>query len=74
MGLTLLQLGISVIWNLAEFITLCVNKKGIHPGAHIALDFIVYAGLKASGIYDAWAGQRVVLLLEVISAFEILTR
>jgi hypothetical protein len=30
-----------MIWNIAEFITLCVNRKGIHPGAHIGLDLIL---------------------------------
>ena len=30
-----------MIWNIAEFITLCVNRRGIHPGAHIALDLLL---------------------------------
>jgi hypothetical protein len=34
-----------VLWNIVEFITLCANKKGIHPGAHIALDFLLFATL-----------------------------
>jgi hypothetical protein len=41
-----------LIWNVAELITLCVNKKGIHPGAHIALDFLLFAGLLPSGVLD----------------------
>ena len=35
----------AIIWNIAEFITLCVNRKGIHPGAHIGLDLILSCAL-----------------------------
>lgn len=44
-----------MIWNTVEFITLCVNRKGIHPGAHIGLDILLsFALLSAGGIsfYD----------------------
>ena len=34
-----------MIWDILEFITLCVNKRGIHPGAHIGLDFLFSAAL-----------------------------
>jgi hypothetical protein len=46
-----------MIWNIAEFITLCVNKKGIHPGAHIALDLILFGLLvgPASIIIAEWS-------------------
>lgn len=41
----------AIIWNIAEFITLCVNRKGIHPGAHIGLDLILsWALLSAAAI------------------------
>jgi hypothetical protein len=36
------------LWNIAEFITLHLNKKGIHPGGHIALDFLIFGALIAS--------------------------
>jgi hypothetical protein len=39
---------IALFWNIAEFITLRINKKGIHPGAHIALDFLIFGVLIAS--------------------------
>jgi hypothetical protein len=38
-----------MVWNIAEFITLCVNHKGIHPGAHIALDLILFGLLDGPG-------------------------
>ncbi|KAF2666547.1 hypothetical protein BT63DRAFT_426997 [Microthyrium microscopicum] len=38
----LLFVGLALIWNAAEFITLCINRRGIHPGAHIALDLIIF--------------------------------
>lgn len=37
-----------MIWNIAEFITWCVNKRGAHPGVHVGLDLIA-TGLLASG-------------------------
>jgi len=32
---------IAVIWNVVEFITLCINRRGIHPGAHVGIDLIL---------------------------------
>ena len=40
------------LWNTTEFITLYVTKKGIHPGAHIALDFLISGGLILVGLAD----------------------
>jgi hypothetical protein len=34
-----------MLWNIIEFITLCINRKGIHPGAHIGLDLLLSWGL-----------------------------
>jgi len=39
------QLVAAAIWNIAEFITLCVNRRGIHPGAHIGLDLVLSLAL-----------------------------
>lgn len=41
---------LAVVWNIAESITVCVNKRGIHPGAHVALDLIIWMGLFSAGI------------------------
>lgn len=41
--------GIAIIWNVAEFITICIILSGIHPGAHIALDFIIFGLLVGPG-------------------------
>jgi len=67
----IITLPIILTWNIAEFITLCVNKKGIHPGAHIALDLLICAGLATSGTFDLfWAGEltRSAGVLEVNAA------
>ncbi|KAL1836898.1 hypothetical protein VTK73DRAFT_4884 [Phialemonium thermophilum] len=37
--------GLSIIWQAAEFITICASRKsqrGIHPGAHVALHLIIW--------------------------------
>jgi hypothetical protein len=47
---TFVFLGLSLVWNCVEFITLCVNKRGIHPGAHVGLDLIIWLGLLAAAI------------------------
>lgn len=39
-----------MIWNIAEFITFCVNKRGSHPGVHIGLDIVMFCCLLAGGI------------------------
>ena len=44
------QLCVSLGWNIAEFITICVNKRSIHPGAHVGLDLIIWMGLLSSAV------------------------
>jgi hypothetical protein len=39
----------ALIWNAIEFITLCINRKGIHPGAHIGLDLLLSGALLSAG-------------------------
>lgn len=48
--LTISQIGLSMIWNTAEFIVRFLRKKGIHPGAHVAIDLILWMGLFSSGL------------------------
>jgi len=43
------QAVVAMLWNVAEFITLCINRKGIHPGAHIGLDLLLSAALISAG-------------------------
>jgi hypothetical protein len=41
------QLGLSVIWNTAELIVICLRRnksKGIKPGAHVACDLLIWLG------------------------------
>ena len=49
------------MWNVAEFVTIGVRKTaGIHPGAHIALDFCLFGALVGGGIVSIfiWLGSR----------------
>lgn len=40
---------LSFLWQVAEFITLCVQKqRGIHPGAHVGMHLIIWLGAAAS--------------------------
>lgn len=39
-----------MVWNIAEFITYCVNKRGAHPGVHVALDLVIFLALLLGGI------------------------
>ena len=39
-----------MIWNIAEFITFCVNRRGAHPGVHVGLDLVMWCALLAGGI------------------------
>ncbi|KAI5921486.1 hypothetical protein F4810DRAFT_678282 [Camillea tinctor] len=43
---TVPQAGISLIWSIAELITICARRghKGIHPGAHVALHLLLWLG------------------------------
>ncbi|KAF2428983.1 hypothetical protein EJ08DRAFT_698774 [Tothia fuscella] len=43
---------VALVWNIAEFITVKVNKKGIHPGAHIAIDLCLVAWLATAATFD----------------------
>jgi len=69
----LVALSVITVWNAVEFITLCVNKKGIHPGAHIALDFLICGGLFFVGLVNIFLSRRGVEIgagaLELTAAF-----
>lgn len=39
-----------MIWNIAEFITFCVNRRGAHPGVHVGLDLVMWCSLLAGGV------------------------
>ncbi|KAK5053896.1 hypothetical protein LTR84_001858 [Exophiala bonariae] len=43
-------LGIGLIWNVTEFIVRFQKKTGMHPGAHVAFDLILFGGLFSSGL------------------------
>lgn len=40
-----------MLWNIAEFITYCVNKRGAHPGVHVGLDLVAWICLFWGGIF-----------------------
>ncbi|KAI1504510.1 hypothetical protein F5X99DRAFT_371224 [Biscogniauxia marginata] len=43
---TIPQAGVSLIWSIAELITICsrAGRRGIHPGAHVALHLLLWMG------------------------------
>jgi hypothetical protein len=44
-----------MVWNIAEFITHCINKRGINPGAHVGLDLLLGLGLITNAVFNfAW--------------------
>ena len=44
---TMPQVGVSLCWAAAELITVCARRgrRGIHPGAHVALHLLLWLGL-----------------------------
>lgn len=50
--------GFLIIWNLAEFITACARKgRGIHPGAHVAVQLLAWLALGIDAglvLHAAW--------------------
>jgi hypothetical protein len=45
----MIQTAAAGFWNIAEFITICVRKRksGITPGAHVALELLLWLSLAA---------------------------
>lgn len=44
------QAGIGLVWQIAEFITLCAHPdRGIHPGAHVGMQLILWLGAAICG-------------------------
>lgn len=42
--------GIGIVWQIAEFITLCAHPdRGIHPGAHVGMQLILWLGAAICG-------------------------
>ncbi|KAF2733007.1 hypothetical protein EJ04DRAFT_577971, partial [Polyplosphaeria fusca] len=61
-----------LLWNILDLLTLSLNHRGIHPTAHIALDFVLLAGLVAGCAYDVIGGEyrqpKVVGVVEGVAA------
>ncbi|KAH8195077.1 hypothetical protein TruAng_010753 [Truncatella angustata] len=50
------QAGVALVWDIAELITICARgkKRGIHPGAHVALHLLLWLGFCAAVGLSAW--------------------
>jgi hypothetical protein len=46
------KFGISLIWCTAELITMRINKRGIHPGALVGVDLILWMGFLGAGLTE----------------------
>lgn len=44
-----ITLGLSILWNIANIITLLARNRAIHPGANVACDLILWLGLLITG-------------------------
>jgi hypothetical protein len=44
----------AMIWNIAELITVFVNKKGIHPCANLALDIVIFIAMVGQAGVGFW--------------------
>lgn len=45
-----------IAYNFADMITTRFNKRGFHPGVHVALDLIICGALAFSTTFDLYAG------------------
>ncbi|KIX05181.1 uncharacterized protein Z518_06053 [Rhinocladiella mackenziei CBS 650.93] len=56
-------LGLSFIWNIADLATRFSRQHGVHPGAHVGLDLIIWIGLFSSAVIqlliNAWYSYAV---------------
>jgi hypothetical protein len=43
---------VAIIWNAAELITLCINKRGIHPGANLGMDIVLWLNSMLEAIFS----------------------
>lgn len=64
-------MGLSLGWNIAELVYRLVRKTGFHPGAHVALDLILWGGLFSAGLVqilaNTWNALSVVAgVIEII--------
>lgn len=50
------QAGAALIWDIAELITVCARsgKRGIHPGAHVALHLLLWLAFICATGLTAW--------------------
>jgi len=46
------KFGISLIWCTAELTTTRINKRGIHPGALVGVDLIIWMGFLGAGLTE----------------------
>ncbi len=44
-----IPLGLSILWNVANIVTLLVRNRAIHPGANVACDLLLWLGLLFTG-------------------------
>lgn len=60
---TLPQVAVSLIWSIAELITICVRRyhRGIHAGTHVALHLLLWLGFGVSVVLNAFVLASLVI-------------
>lgn len=48
-----ITLGLSIVWNIANIVTLLARHRFIHPGANVACDLLLWLGLGITGALAA---------------------
>src|SRR6266542_6785653 len=51
------KFGFSLIWCTAELLTMRSNKRGIHPGALVGVDLILWMGFLCAGLFEILIGS-----------------
>ncbi|KAH8888712.1 hypothetical protein GQ53DRAFT_229253 [Thozetella sp. PMI_491] len=60
----------AILWDKIEFLTLCIRRgRGVHPGAHVAVELILWLGCSGMGALILRAAWNVNNLLASIKAY-----
>ena len=53
-----ITLGLSILWNIANIVTLLERNRAIHPGANVACDLLLWLGLLFTGAFATFGATN----------------
>ena len=53
-----ITLGLSILWNIANMVTLLIRNRAIHPGANVACDLLLWLGLLVTAGFATLGGTN----------------